>query len=474
MNIPTIYPVILSGGAGKRLWPLSTKDQPKQFHPLYSDKPIIVETALRFHGDDFAPASVICSHAHRFHVASTFDDFDVAINDIIIEPEAKNTAAAVYVAAKTVFDRDPDGLVLILPSDHYIPEKEGMRKAVREASVYCDEQKLITFGIKPDRPETGYGYIKIAENSDADIVKVDDFVEKPDRETAESYIQNGNYYWNAGIFLGSAKAFLNTFNVLAPEIVEHAGKAIEKSLRDLDFIRLDADSFAKVPSISFDYAIMEKHSDTAVKPISITWNDLGSWQALYDIAEKDADGNVVKGDVLSYNTTNSYLRNSNDRSLAVMGANDLIVISSQNAVVVAHKDSVQNIREVYEELEKINCPSIRSSIKRQPWGYSKTLVRGEMFCAKEIMLEPEERTAMQVHQLRSEHWVVIEGTATITIGEKTVTLEKGESVSVSPNVKHLIANNTNEDLVIFEVQNGEIEEEDILRVVDKAKITAQV
>lgn len=466
MTQKTIYPFILSGGAGKRLWPLSTKDEPKQFHPLYSDKPIIVETALRFQGEEFAAPSVICSHAHRFHVASTFEEAEVDLTDIIIEPEAKNTAPPVYIAAKAVYDRDPNGIILILPSDHYIPEKEGMRRAVLAASQYCDDTMLLTFGIKPDRSETGYGYIQAGEGYGEAIHHVQNFVEKPDRETAEKYVADGNYFWNAGIFLGSAKAFLNAFEQHAPEIVTYAGQSLAQSVKDLDFTRLDKESFAKVPSISLDYAIMEPYAYKAVCPISITWNDLGSWQALYEIAEKDAHGNVVRGDVIMHDTKNCYLRNSNDRSVAVMGLEDIVVISAQNAVIVSHKDSVQNIRQVYEELEKQDCPSIRSTLKRNPWGYVKTLVHGEKFCAKEIMVEPHEKTAMQIHQHRFEHWVVMEGTATIVKNGEVMTLGKGESVSIPPNIKHLIENKTDEDLKIFEVQNGEIDAEDVLRVIE--------
>ena len=469
MTHKMIYPVILSGGAGKRLWPLSTKDQPKQFHPLYSDKPIIVETALRFQGETFAPASVICSHAHRFHVASTFEDEKVCLNDIIIEPEAKNTAAAVYVAAKTVYNRNPDGIVLILPSDHYIPEKESIRTAVIKASEFCDDKTLITFGIKPDRPETGYGYIKAGTSIDKSVVPVDEFVEKPDRETAQSYIDDGHYYWNAGIFLASAKALLKAYVALCPEIADFAGESVHKATKDLDFLRLDPASFAKLSSISFDYAIMEKHPHTAVMPLKLQWNDLGSWQALYDIADKDKDGNVVKGNILTLNTKNSYLRSSNDRSVAVMGAEDLIVISSQNAVIVSHKDSVQDIKHVYEELEKINCPSMHSTIKRQPWGYAKTLVKGDLFCAKEIMLEPHEKTASQIHKLRSEHWVVIEGEATITLDGIDHTLQKGQSITAHANVPHTITNDTEQNLVLFEVQNGDIDEDDTLRIIEGGK-----
>jgi mannose-1-phosphate guanylyltransferase/mannose-6-phosphate isomerase len=462
-----IYPVILSGGSGKRLWPLSTKDMPKQFHALYSDKPMIVETAHRFQGvERVASPTIICANAHRFHVAAACDDYELNVSDIIIEPEAKNTAAATYIAAKSVFEKDEDGLVLILPADHYIHDQKLLQNLVIEAADFCEKDTLMTFGVKPTAPETGYGYIQQGDSLGDGFYQVKDFTEKPDQQTAQAYLDNGAHLWNSGIFLGYAETLLKAFEKHAATIALYGAKSYENAQKDLDFVRLEELSFAKIPSISVDYAIMEVYANSIVKKLDIEWNDLGSWHALYDIAEKDLQGNHIHGQAFVEDAKNCYIRSSNDRSVAVLGAEDLIVIAAQNAVMVAHKDNAQDINKVYAMFDEQNCPSLKNAIKRQPWGYAKTLIEKQNFAAKEINLQPFQKTATQIHKLRHEHWVVLEGVAKITLNGKVHILNAGESLTAAEGVSHTIENNTDRALKLFEVQSGQVEQDDILRIID--------
>lgn len=461
----TIYPIILSGGAGKRLWPLSTVDMPKQFHALYSDKPIIVETALRVRGDNFANPTIICNESHRFHVASIFQDYGIELNHIILEPCGRDTAAAIATAVHHVTAQDPDGIILILPSDHYIDDAAAFHDHMMTAAQGCDNDAILTFGIEPTHPETGYGYIHRGQDISDGFFRVENFVEKPDSETAERYLAEGDFYWNSGMFMASVNALSQAFVTHAPSVWDCTYTAYMGAITDLDFLRLDTKSFEHCKAISFDYAVMEKLDGSAVVyPLAIEWNDLGSWSALWDVSQKDTQGNAVIGDVVGGNNENCYIRNSNDRSLAVMGLSDMVVISSQNAVTVAHRDHVQDIRGVYEAMIADDCPSTRSAIKRAPWGYSKTIKSNDHFAAKEVVINPRQKTARQIHNHRSEHWVVLEGQATFIIDGQEFSLSEGQSIAAMPGVQHAIENRSDGNVKVFEVQSGDVKEDDVLRV----------
>jgi mannose-1-phosphate guanylyltransferase/mannose-6-phosphate isomerase len=464
-----LYPVILSGGSGTRLWPLSRAAFPKQLLPLHSEQSLFQETALRARALTPQAPIVICNEDHRFMIAQQMQDIGLEARNIVLEPEGRNTAPAAILASLMVAAEDKDGLVLLLPSDHVIADVEMFRNAAEQAAKAARAGKLVTFGIVPTDPNTGYGYIRKGGplSGTPDAFVVERFVEKPDRETAEAYVTSGDYYWNSGMFLFAAKALLAEAERLQPAMVGAVRKAWEKGKRDLHFLRLDKEAFAKAPSISIDYAIMEKTEHAAIVPADIGWNDIGSWAALWDIGERDAQGNTLTGDVIVEDVTNSYVR-SEKPLLALIGVDNLVVVASDDAVLIADKGRAQDVRAIVDRLksDKRNEHLPHTQVFR-PWGDYRGLDTGSRFQVKHISVKPGGILSLQMHHHRAEHWIVVEGTARVTCGEKVFLLNENESTFIPLGTKHRLENPGMIPLRLIEVQSGAyLGEDDIVRFED--------
>tara|TARA_E500000305_G_scaffold110221_1_gene117504 strand:+ start:801 stop:2228 length:1428 start_codon:yes stop_codon:yes gene_type:complete len=471
-----IYPVILSGGSGTRLWPVSRALYPKQLLPMLSDKTMLQETALRFpESAGFGATSVICNAEHRFAVAEQLQSVGIDPSAIMLEPAGRNSAPAAAVAALHVQSVDPEGLVLLLASDHRIERPEAFRVAIETGAVAARTGQMVTFGITPDRPETGYGYIRRDAPLDGmeGCYAIEGFVEKPDRETAEAYLASGDYYWNSGTFLFRATDFLAELKRLAPDILKAAKAALEKGISDLDFRRLDADAFAKAPSISLDYAVMEKTDLGAVVPLDAGWSDVGSWSALWAVQDKDVDGNAVQGDVWLHDTRNTLVR-AETRLVTVIGGEDLIVVESPDAVLVASMGADQDVKLAVEALKKAGRPeAISHATTHRPWGNYRNIDSGDGYQVKRITVTPGGRLSLQSHKHRAEHWTVISGKARVTRGPSmdrldVIHLDADQSVDIPLGWIHRLENPTDEPLIIVEVQSGAyLGEDDIERFDDQ-------
>lgn len=471
-----IYPVILSGGSGTRLWPVSRALYPKQLLPMLSERTMLQETALRFpKSAGYGPPSVICNAEHRFAVAEQLQAIDAGPSAILLEPVGRNSAPAAAVAALHVMGIDPDGLVLLLASDHRIERPDAFRAAVETGAVAACAGRLVTFGIAPDRPETGYGYIH--RNGELEAMGgcfgIERFVEKPDLPTAEQYLSAGDYYWNSGTFLFRARAFLDEVERLAPEILQAVRTALEKGKTDLDFHRLDADSFAAAPSISIDYAVMEKTSLGAMVPLNAGWSDVGSWSALWSVQEKDVDGNAVQGDVWIHGSRDTLVR-AESRLVTVIGAEDLIVVESPDAVLVAAKSADQDVKRAVEALKESGRPeAISHATTHRPWGSYRNIDSGDGYQVKRITVAPGGRLSLQSHKHRAEHWTVISGSARVTRGPDmdrldVMHLDADQSVDIPLGWIHRLENPGTEPLIIVEVQSGGyLGEDDIARYDDQ-------
>jgi len=471
-----IYPVILSGGSGTRLWPVSRALYPKQLLPMLSEKTMLQETALRFpESARLGATSVICNAEHRFAVAEQLQSAGIKPSAIMLEPSGRNSAPAAAVAALHVQSIDPEGLVLLLASDHRIERPEAFRAAVETGAVAARAGQMVTFGITPDRPETGYGYIRRdgpLEGMEG-CYAIEGFVEKPDRETAETYLASGDYYWNSGTFLFRATDFLTELKRLAPDILKAAKAALDKGISDLDFRRLDADAFAEAPSISIDYAVMEKTDLGAVVPLDAGWSDVGSWSALWAVQDKDADGNTVQGDVWLHDTHNSLIR-AETRLVTVIGGEDLIVVESPDAILVASMAADQDVKLAVEALKKAGRPeAISHATTHRPWGNYRNIDSGDGYQVKRITVTPGGRLSLQSHKHRAEHWTVISGKARVTRGPSmdrldVIHLDADQSVDIPLGWIHRLENPTEEPLIIVEVQSGSyLGEDDIERFDDQ-------
>jgi mannose-1-phosphate guanylyltransferase/mannose-6-phosphate isomerase len=465
-----IYPVILSGGAGTRLWPLSRAVMPKQLLPLVTDKTMLQETALRVRGwpEVMAPL-VVCGNEHRFLVAEQLRDVGITPHAILLEPAGRNTAPAVAAAAQFLTDQDPDAIMLVLPADHVIEKNEAFRMAVERAYKLVQDGALATFGIVPGAPETGYGYIKRGEPLPGfdDCYKIERFVEKPDRDTAEGFVADGGFYWNSGMFMFRAERFLAEIAQHAPQIAGAAEAAVRDAYRDLDFCRLDEAAFAASPSDSIDYAVMEHTRDGVVVSADIGWSDVGSWSALADVQTKDANGNVQRGDVYLDNTSNTLVR-AESRIVALIGVKDLVVVETNDAVLVAHKDQVQRVKNVVDHLKvQARTEHLHHTRVYRPWGYYEGIDAGERFQVKRITVKPGEKLSLQMHHHRAEHWIVVSGTARVTCGEKSILLAENESTYIPLGTTHRLENPGKLPLHLIEVQSGSyLGEDDIVRFED--------
>lgn len=467
----TIHPVILSGGSGTRLWPLSREHFPKQLLPLAGERSMIQETALRAREAGLAAPVVVCNAEHRFAIAEQMRAAGIAPAALLLEPVARNTAAAVaaaaaHLAAAGAGDGD---MLLVLPSDHVILDRPAFAAAVGRAAVAAGLGRLVTFGIQPTSPETGYGYIRegaaLAGAPGAhDVAR---FVEKPDLATAQGYLAEGGWSWNSGMFLFPLGAFRAELGAHAPGVASAAAAAVAGAARDLDFVRLDREAFAAAPSISIDYAVMEKTRLAAVVPAALGWSDVGSWSALWEIGARDADGNVAQGDVLSERTRNSYLR-AEHGLLAAVGIEDTIVVALKDAVLVASREEAQHVKAIVDRLRKAGRGEATTHPRvYRPWGSYETVDRGERFQVKRIIVNPGQRISLQKHARRAEHWVCVQGVARVTRGEDILTLRENMSTYIPVGCVHRLENPGSEPVHIIEVQSGDyLGEDDIVRIED--------
>lgn len=463
-----LIPVILAGGSGTRLWPLSRRLYPKQLIELTSKNTMLQETILRLENmPQTGPPIIICNEDHRFMVAEQLLQLNIKNYNILLEPVGKNTAPAVAIAALKSLEDFEDADLLVLPADHFIGESKGFTKTVEKAYQNSKEKKILTFGIVPKSAETGYGYIKKGEPINDDIYNIDKFVEKPDFDTAKKYLNSGKYLWNSGMFLFNSKIILKEFEKYSPKILSACKDALKKGEKDLDFIRLDKESFKKSPQDSIDYAIMENTDKGGVVPLSCDWNDLGSWEALWQAKDKDKNNNVLSGDIYVSDVKNSYLH-STSRIVAAVGVENHVVIETSDAVLVAPRNRVQDVKKIVNKLkkDKRNEPDIHKKVYR-PWGNYETIDISERFQVKRLTVKPGEKLSAQKHHHRAEHWVVVKGTAVVTRGEDEVLLKEDESIYIPLGTLHRLYNPGKIPLEIVEVQSGSyLGEDDIVRFDD--------
>jgi mannose-1-phosphate guanylyltransferase/mannose-6-phosphate isomerase len=463
-----IIPVILSGGSGTRLWPLSRKEYPKQYLPLAGDNTMLQETILRLEGlDNLADPIIICNADHRFLVAEQCLQIDIKNPTILLEPIGRNTAPAIAAAALQSLKNSDDAVLLVLSADHVIQDIEAFHVAINIASNQAQKGKLAIFGIVPTDANTGYGYIKSSKNNNDGAYKVEEFVEKPDLKTAQSYLEQGNYLWNSGMFMFKAATLVDELTIHSPDIVKSVSNAINSATQDLDFIRLDKQAFESSPSDSIDYALMEKSNNVVVVPLDAQWNDIGAWSALHNIGIKDKNNNVIKGDVITQDTTNTYI-NANHHMVATIGVDNLIIVDTPDATFIATQDKAQEVKNIVESLQASGrCESTAHRKVYRPWGWYDSIESGEYFQVKRLHVKSHAKLSLQMHHQRAEHWVVVSGTATVTNGEQTFDLNKGESTYIPLGTTHALANNTSEPLEIIEVQSGAyLGEDDIVRFED--------
>ena len=462
-----LTPVLLSGGVGSRLWPVSRESHPKQFLPLAGELSMLQETLQRTLGLAESPPLVVCNEEHRFMVAEQLRQVDLAASALILEPEGRNTAPAVALAALQAVQDDPDALLLVLPADHLIQDVSAFVEAVGKAVPLALQGRLMTFGVVPSAAETGYGYIQCGAALDPGLYDLERFVEKPDVETAQAYLESGNYLWNSGMFLLRAATYLEQLGQHDPDILAHCRQAMEGAARDMDFVRPDAAAFAACPSNSIDYAVMEKTDMGGVVSLDCGWSDVGAWSALWDVEEGDADGNVVTGDVILDNCKNSYFR-SDSRLVAATGVKDVVVVETADAVLVADRNHVQDVKRIVEHLKSQKRPeaALHRRVYR-PWGSYESLITSDRFQVKRIIVNPGQTLSLQMHHHRAEHWIVVHGTAEVTCEEKVFMLGEDESTYIPLGHKHRLANPGRIPLELIEVQSGAyLGEDDIVRFED--------
>ena len=463
-----LVPVILSGGAGTRLWPLSRELYPKQLLRLVAERTMLQETVARTEGlPGLAPPIVICNENHRFMVAEQLRELGTAPQAIVLEPQGRNTAPAAAIAALLVSGgADADPVLLVLPADHVITDVPAFQAAVAVGRVAAESGSLVTFGVVPDRAETGYGYIR-RDAGPGPAFSVAKFVEKPDSATARGYVESGEYYWNSGMFMFRASAYLAELGRYAPAMLAACRAALAAAGRDLDFLRLPAQEFASCPSDSIDYAVMERTDRAVVVPLAAGWSDVGSWAALADALPRDAEGNVTAGDVLTEDSSGCYLH-STSRLVAAVGLRDHVVVETKDAVLVAPRDRVQDVKELVAELKARG--RYETSLHREvyrPWGSYDSIDSGDRFQVKRITVNPGAKLSLQKHYHRAEHWVVVNGTAIVTRDDEEILLRENESIFVPLGCMHRLENPGKVPLNLIEVQSGAyLGEDDIVRVQD--------
>ena len=468
-----ILPVILAGGSGTRLWPLSRALYPKQLINLVDANTMLQNTLKRLDGVvRLANPLVICNDEYRFMVAEQLRQIEMQPDAIILEPVGRNTAPALAVAALWAINTGTDPVLLVLPADHHIQNPDAFQRALKTGYAYARAGRLITFGIVPEQPETGYGYIKMgpplaAADAEGEAVAIDAFVEKPDLETARRYVDSRSYCWNSGMFMFTASQAIAELDAFAPEIVAACRKAVEKGRSDLDFFRLERAAFAACPSDSIDYAVMEKTQKGAMVPMAAGWNDLGSWEALWQVGEKDASANVVRGDVVLHDVGDSYLH-AESRLIAAVGLKDHIVVETADAVMISPRSRVQDVKGLVDRLKAQDRPETRTHQRiYRPWGTVDQLVSGNRFQVNRLTVKPGGALSLQTHFNRSEHWVVVRGSAMVTKGDERFVLKEDSSTYISAGVPHRLENPGKIPLEVVEVQTGGyIGEDDVIRLED--------
>jgi mannose-1-phosphate guanylyltransferase/mannose-6-phosphate isomerase len=468
VRVTDLQPVLLSGGSGTRLWPLSREAYPKQFLPLAGKDTMLQATWSRVAPLAQARPIVVAGEDHRFLVAEQLRQMGAPGPAIVLEPAARNTAPAIAAAALQALEEGDGGdpLLLVLPSDHVVRDVEAFRRAVLAATPAAEAGALVTFGIVPTAPETGFGYIQAEAGGSGGVRRVGRFVEKPDAATAQRYLAEGGYYWNSGMFLFRASRYLAELGRFRPDILEGARAAFAGARRDGDFIRLDRDAFAATPAESIDYAVMERTDAAMVLPVDIGWNDVGSWSALWDVAERDADGNAHHGDVIAVDSRNSYAYAR--RLVALVGVDDVVVVETDDAVLVARKDKVQQVKDVVARLkaEQRSQAALHREVHR-PWGSYDSVDAGDRFQVKRIKVKPGAQLSLQSHTRRAEHWIVVSGIARVTRDDEVFELHANQSTYIPIGAKHRLENPGTEVLELVEVQSGDyLGEDDIVRYED--------
>ena len=462
-----LVPVLLSGGVGSRLWPVSRAARPKQFLPMGGEGSMLQETQRRLEGLQCGPTVVVCNAEHRFMVAEQLRDESDQRATIILEPAGRNTAPAIALAALHVQRMAPEALLLVLPADHHVTEPDNFRHAVAAAQTHAAAGKLMTFGVVPSRPETGYGYVRCGEALGDGIFDLAEFVEKPDAATAEHYLAAGQYLWNSGIFLFRADRYLSELARHQTDMFAACQAAMNAAEQDLDFIRPNAEAFLASPSDSIDYALMEHTGQGGVAALNCGWSDVGAWPALWEIGQADRRGNVSEGDVLLQDARDNYIR-SESRLVTVVGVDNLVVVETPDAVMVGARDHMQQIKQVVEALSQAERPEARVHQRvYRPWGSYESLVVGKKFQVKRLTVTPGETLSLQLHHHRAEHWVVVAGQAEIIRGEEQLTLGPDESTYIPIGMRHRLANRGEQPLEVIEVQSGSyLGEDDIVRFDD--------
>lgn len=463
-----ILPVIMAGGSGTRLWPLSRSLYPKQFLSLVEDASLLQATLLRLDRLECSTPLIISNNEHRFIVAEQlrqagFNDFD-----IILEPVGRNTAPAIALAALHALKDGDDPIMLVLAADHVIQNVDAFCSSVILAQTQAAQGKMVTFGIVPSRAETGYGYIRQGEAVAESVYKVDSFVEKPDQITAETYIRDGNYLWNSGMFMFKASAYLDELEKFRPDILSACKLAMASASIDLDFIRLEEAVFTACPDDSVDYAVMEKTNHSVVVPMEAQWCDVGSWNSLWDISTKDGNGNVTYGDVIHYNSNNNYVY-AESSLVTTIGADDLVIVQTKDALLIAKQNQVQDIKKVVDVLKRENrSEHISHREEYRPWGRYDSVDQGGRYQVKRITVKPGERLSTQMHYHRAEHWVVVAGTAKVTRGDEVFIVTENESMFIPVGVVHTLENPGKVPLEVIEIQSGTyLGSDDIVRFDDK-------
>jgi mannose-1-phosphate guanylyltransferase len=464
----SISPVILCGGNGTRLWPLSRAQFPKQFHPLVNDTTMLQDTLARL-PEKHLPPIFICNEEHRFLVAEQVKQAQWKQSSILLEPQGRNTAPALALAALNVQAENKDALLLVLAADHVIKDTEKFHQSVAVASIAAQQGKIVAFGVVPTHVETGYGYIKqgeeqVVEGQKSGTFEVTQFVEKPNAEVAQTYLDAGDYLWNSGMFLFKASRYLEELEKFRPDILKSCQQAMTKVEKDVDFTRPESEAFLGCADESIDSAVMEKTADAVVVPLDAGWSDVGSYSALWEVCQQNAEKNVIKGDVIAHDTSNSYLHSQN-KLVATLGVDNLVVIDTPDAVLIANKDKVQNIKEIVNKLKEKQRPEAKLHREvYRPWGKYNCVDQGDRFQVKRITVNPGAKLSVQMHHHRAEHWIIVSGTAKVTLDDETTLLSENQSTYIPIGGIHALENPGKLPLEMIEVQSGSyLGEDDIIR-----------